>query len=286
MERKELDVSVADDNNEYQAKWIEIIQPNCKNIIVGVCYRHPRRKSDDSFCTYIANTLVKVNKKNKLAFVVGDFNYDLLKIENDKFSALFLETMSSHNYQPCILEPTRLAIGNRPSLIDNIFVNSVEKEVYAGNLMAKLSDHLPQFIIMKDVVTKPSKKKRVKKDFSNFSADSYKADLRNINLTNTDSDDVSKLFKELQDGYISVVEKHVPCITLTAKEFSFKQKPWITKDIQNKIREKNSYNAKFSRKKIPFGWSATNYSTKKYVNYFLIQKRNTTRNTLKLIFVT
>ena len=51
--------------------------------------------------------------------------------------------MSSCNYQPCILEPTRLAVGNRPTLIDNIFVNSIEKEVNAGNLMDKLSDHLP-----------------------------------------------------------------------------------------------------------------------------------------------
>ena len=174
--------------------------------------------------------------------------------------------MSSCNYQPCILEPTRLAVGNRPTLIDNIFVNSIEKEVNAGNLMDKLSDHLPQFIIVKDLVTKPSKKKRIKKDFSNFSADAYKTDLRNINLTNTETNDVDKLFKELHDGYINVVEKHVPIITLSSKEYSLKQKPWITIDMQNKIREKTNIIANLSELKIHFGWNGTNYSIRRYGN--------------------
>ena len=53
LERKELDIAVADDINEFQAKWVEIIQTNGKNIMVGVGYRHPRRKSYNSFCTYL-----------------------------------------------------------------------------------------------------------------------------------------------------------------------------------------------------------------------------------------
>ena len=104
LERKDLDISFADDTNEYVTKWIEIVIQNGKNIIIGVCYRHPRKNSNDSFCQYMEKTLRKIAKKNALTFVVGDFNYDLLKIDNDKFSATFLETMMSNCYQPCITE--------------------------------------------------------------------------------------------------------------------------------------------------------------------------------------
>ena len=95
LERKDLDISFTDDTNEYATKWIEIVNEKDKNIIVGVCYRHPRKTSNDSFCQYMEKTLRKIAKKNALTFVVGDFNYDLLKIDNDKFSATFLETIMS-----------------------------------------------------------------------------------------------------------------------------------------------------------------------------------------------
>ena len=90
--------------------------------------------------------------------------------------------MMTNHFQPSILEPTRLTLGNKPSLIDNIFVNSIEKEVYSGNLVDKLSDHLPQFIFVKDILHKPTIKKRVKKDFSNFSEEAFKRDVKDIHI--------------------------------------------------------------------------------------------------------
>ena len=160
LERNKLDISFTDSNNEYEAKWIEIINKGKKNIIIGVCYRHPRKKSDESFNQYLEKTLVQLNKKNKLTIVVGDFNYNLLNQEKDKYSAMFLNTMMNNNFQPCILEPTRITANNKPSLIDNIFLNTVEKDVHAGNFTTKLSDHLPQFMFIDDAMPIPTKKNR------------------------------------------------------------------------------------------------------------------------------
>ena len=52
-ERKTLDIAFHDDNNEYQTKWIEMINQNQVNILIGVVYRYPRRTSDSHFTTHL-----------------------------------------------------------------------------------------------------------------------------------------------------------------------------------------------------------------------------------------
>ena len=53
--------------------------------------------------------------------------------------------MSSHFFAPYVLQPTRL-ISN--TLIDNIFVNSIEYMSHSGNLTIQISDHLFQFVLL------------------------------------------------------------------------------------------------------------------------------------------
>ena len=62
-------------------------------------------------------------------------------------SAEFLNLVYSNFLQPCITEPTRIVSSNRPSLVDNIFINIIDKNLYSGNLLDKLKDHLPNFVI-------------------------------------------------------------------------------------------------------------------------------------------
>ena len=58
--------------------------------------------------------------------------------------------------QPCILQPTRVVEMQTPSLIDNIFINTIESPV-SGNLVDRISDHFPNFVIIDS-----SRKKRKK----------------------------------------------------------------------------------------------------------------------------
>ena len=51
----------------------------------------------------------------------------------------------------CFLHPSTNKIDKKPkSLIDNIFLNSVEFETFFGNLASLMSDNLPQLLILKD----------------------------------------------------------------------------------------------------------------------------------------
>ena len=43
IERTKLDIKYCDDLNEFQCKFIEIINEKGANIILGVVYRHPKR---------------------------------------------------------------------------------------------------------------------------------------------------------------------------------------------------------------------------------------------------
>ena len=67
--------------------------------------------------------------------------------------------MYSNFFQPCILEPTRITSNNRPSLLDNIFINTHDKEVYSGNIIDKISDHIPNFAIINNIFIRKGTKR-------------------------------------------------------------------------------------------------------------------------------
>ena len=67
---------------------------------------------------------------------MGDFNIDLLKVDSNKDSNAFYNNVTSRFFTPFILQATRL---KSMTLIDNIFINSIEYPSYRGNLTIQLS---------------------------------------------------------------------------------------------------------------------------------------------------
>ena len=74
------------DLNIYESKilessFIDIINQNKSNDIVGVIYRHPSMCANDFNDNHIRPLLEKLAlEKNKNIFIAGDFNLDLLKV--------------------------------------------------------------------------------------------------------------------------------------------------------------------------------------------------------------
>ena len=124
--RSDLDVSFTDDLNEFQCIFIEIISKKCPNIIVGTFYRHPKRGSNNTFNNNLKEIIVKI-KSSKNKIFIRDFNYDLFKHTNDCYIQEFITILLSNSMQPVINRSTRILPGARPSLIDNIFTNILEK---------------------------------------------------------------------------------------------------------------------------------------------------------------
>ena len=171
------------------------------NIIVSVCYRHPKKASDNTFNVWLQDTLEKISKEHKIMIFAGDFNYNLLKYSQDKYVKEFVDTMASFNIQPSINKPTRIVKNQRPSLIDNFFTNAIGKDITTGNLVSKITDHMPNFIIMKNLTLPNNKSSNRTRSFKNYNVEEYRKDIDNI--------DITPILRQTED--LNYIYKYYPC---------------------------------------------------------------------------
>ena len=68
-----------------------------------------------------------------------------LKTDKNDNSKLFYNNLTSQFFTSFILQPIRLHFN---TLIDNIFLNSLEYQSTSGNLLTEISDHLIKFLIL------------------------------------------------------------------------------------------------------------------------------------------
>ena len=57
---------------------------------------------------------------------------------------------------------------------------SFNKKIISGNLLDKISDHLPNFAVIKDINIKQTKRKFKIRDMKSFNQDKYFGDLKEI----------------------------------------------------------------------------------------------------------
>ena len=91
-------------DSDYEALWIEIQLVGQSNIICAVMYRHPNGNLDN-FMNYVNPTIEKIHHENKQCLIMGDFNIDLLRIDDHSDSENFINTLGSFCFQPQIIQP-------------------------------------------------------------------------------------------------------------------------------------------------------------------------------------
>ena len=238
--RNDLEFKITKSDEQTESHWIEIVSERGPNTLVGVLYRHPSSKYED-FITNLISTLKKIKREKKKTILCGDFNVNLLNFDKDQNVNRFLCTLLEYGFQPCITEPTRITNSNKPSLVDNIFVNTFDDPV-AGNILDQISyDHLPNFVIMNHVLKK-KEKVQMKRNKRNFNAEKFNADLLNddlllklLNAGNTD--DSSNIFLT---KFRNLLDKHAPLRKMSKKEKRLKHSPWMTKGLLKSISKKRS----------------------------------------------
>ena len=117
---------------EFESTFLEIIIPNKKNIIVGCIYRHPSSSIsiEDFSKEYLEPVLLHISRENKICSIVGGFIIDLLKVDTRDDYNTYLNVLSSNLFTPHIKQPIRPI---SKTLIDNIFLNSIEFSSCPGN---------------------------------------------------------------------------------------------------------------------------------------------------------
>ena len=236
--RKELNLNSP---GNFEAMFIEIILPDRKNLIVGCVYRHgsgiPLRDFTNKHLEPILET---ISKENKECMLMGDFNVDLLKCNDNNSAGDFFNMFSSYFFSPFVLQPTRL---RSKTLIDNIFFNSLEYSSVSGNLLYELSDHLTQFLILEGFAKERSMPEIniFKRNYKFF----HEAEFEETVINGIDWEEVCML--RLRNPNVSVknffdtlnyhLDEMAPFEKVTQKQYSLMLKPWITNDILKKCDE-------------------------------------------------
>ena len=119
--------------------------PRGRSIIVSVIYRPPDRNLD-LFLQQFNELMLKISRENKICYLMGDFNLNLMNHQSGPKTGEFLDSIYSNMFQPLISRPTRIT-SYTETLIDNIFTNNIDNLMTSGLLFNDLSDHLPIFEI-------------------------------------------------------------------------------------------------------------------------------------------
>ena len=130
-------------------------------MICGIVYRHPSSNLE-TFLNNFYLVISKINKERKLCLISGDFNINLLNFDKHPSTKDFINTLGSFFLEPHILKPTKIT-NHSSTLIDNMFFNSIEYQTVRGNLFHDLTDHLPNFLIIKGLPCQYIKKKDLDK---------------------------------------------------------------------------------------------------------------------------
>ena len=232
-------------NKQFESVWAELPNDKGKNVVCGCIYRHPTNDMTD-FMAYCESTLTKLSAENKDVYICGDFNIDLLKLDDEIKYLKFYNLLCTYGFLPLIIHPSRVVDNQEPSLIDNIFSNNISHEIISGNIYLTLSEHFSQFASITYVKPNYKKNNIYQRDFAKYSAVKYHEEISALDLRSdpnkNTSDQMSEFYKKLKD----VADKHAPFKKLTAKEVRLKSKPWITPQVSKLIRTRDKL---FARKK-------------------------------------
>ena len=135
-------------DSEMESLFIEIeggmFNLDC-SLIIGVLYRMSN-VCVDVFNERMCDILNTVQKERKICYFLGDLNIDLLKYENHKPTATFLENLYTYSVFPLITKPTRIT-NESATLIDHVLTNNfdVNSKHMQGILCTSISDHYAIF---------------------------------------------------------------------------------------------------------------------------------------------
>jgi len=174
--------------------------------------------------------------------VTGDFNIDLLKLNDRAIVHEYFETFLSNGFIPKITFPTRLTVRSA-TLIDNIYVKLSDNfsQSTAGILYQNISDHQPCFVALDYLSTPVIPTKYVKISTKSPAAlENFMNELENTCtldkfVTAFDSDPNAN-YEILHNLLLQGMNKHLPIKTVRFNKYKHKKNKWVTTGLLHSIR--------------------------------------------------
>ena len=111
---------------------------------VGVVYRPPNSSLEEFNRNY---EQILSELSDKKAFILGDFNINLLQATPSSLEDRFQETTFGCGFSPTIAIPTHQMPHCARTCIDNIHSNDIDSTITTGVIIEKISHHHPVFLI-------------------------------------------------------------------------------------------------------------------------------------------
>ena len=240
-------LDIHSDSNSWDGLFLEISKRNVthsKKVVVGNIYRPPRNSVENykTFTSELNDVMNRLQRTRPEVIISGDFNLDLLKINQNCHIHEYFETCLSNGFIPKMTLPTRLN-DRQGTLIDNIFIKLSNhlSETTAGILVSNISDHLVCFVTLDYLNCGQEKHRYVKtcpKDKQSIT--NFKTEIANQcasdRLSGCTPGDPSEYYDLLHNIIACAFEKHLPLKTVVFNKYRHKKNKWITKGIIKSIK--------------------------------------------------
>ena len=250
----------------WEGQFIEIanIESN-KSLIIGNVYRPPNNTNSlyQDFTNEFIPILENLQRANCETIIAGDFNIDLLKINNNATLGNYFNSVIAQSFFPLITLPTRFSDHNC-TLIDN-FVCKLKRSNFkdylilgnlpstSGILVSRISDHLPYFTFFYLSTfkrNKPSKSVKIQ-TWNEECIHHFQTELNNANiyelLDTTLTADPTKNLNILNNVISEAKIKHLPYRKVKFNKHKHKHSKWITKGIVRCISFRDKLYLKLKR---------------------------------------
>ena len=208
--------------------FIELIQPNAKNILIGCFYKPPDTSVSD-FNSSISNVLCTLSFENKISYLMGDFNINLLNCDMHQATNDFVNLLTSNSFLTLISEPTRIT-SSTATLIDNMA---------SRILYSDLSDHFPIFqITQMKLISDSTPKKKCIRQINSYSTSQFLSKLKNIDRTFLyDLNSVNDCYDRFANCIIPIYNQSFP-LKPVITETRLYIKPWFADGLYVSYKRK------------------------------------------------
>merc|ERR1712208_180064 len=245
-------------SDHWEALFIDVISPKfSEKIILGNIYRPPRdnysNASIDRFLGPFSEIIKSLQKDNSTLIIGGDFNINLLRLnEREKFQQYY-DLLVSQSIYPQITLPTRFSKKNA-TLIDQLFCRFSTNVSHnlSGILLKKISDHLPCFSTINIRTKNIQNPKFIKIRASGEHAmEAFRNEIKlSIDKCIFENDlftDPNINYDKLENIITAAKDKCFPEKEVKFNKYKHKIAPWMTHGILNSIQFRDKLYVKWKK---------------------------------------
>ena len=172
--------------NIWEGLILKIFGNHEKKIYLCNVYRPPRPEDLEEFLQQINIVLSDLNNFSSNILILGDFNIDLLKINDKLLHKTYFANMLSLGLSPAITLPTRVTEVSA-TLIDHIFTLVGGNNIHSsGIIISDISDHFPYFysFYFNQTIKSPCNKFKYGRKYNDKNVSKILHSLENIDIIN------------------------------------------------------------------------------------------------------